>query len=242
MLVKEYISHVFQGQERESEHQYQAKHAESPYAGHVGDLEQELRNFYSDKVYYGNLKKSQLYAFLDFHKDKYEGEQIDFLDFVKQSPARVAHEDADEFNHLYFVPNYTERLGEWIGLREKEQKEKPFDNRITGYMSNEYIKSYFIDKFCHEKDSNGTPYFSAEEVKDFLHANFKDFNPRAKVVKRKSEALKAQAHIRRTVYQFYQKHSRSNKEKRRYCEMLRDNFHEFDESDFEETIVKGFSK
>ena len=79
-------------------------------------------------------------------------------------------------------------------------------------------------------------------MRHFLRANFRDFDPRAEIVKLKSAAGSAQAHIRRTVYAFYQEHSSSNSEKRRYCELLRDNFHEFDNSDFEESIVKNFSK
>ena len=59
MFVTQYLSHAYQGQEPENEHQYITQQPREHYGSRSVDLERELRDFYSDKVYYGNLKKSQ---------------------------------------------------------------------------------------------------------------------------------------------------------------------------------------
>jgi hypothetical protein len=254
MKFKEYISFVYKGQSADSPFQYETSHSEAFYQENHSVLEEELQQHFILWVYGKEVKKSQLFGFLDYHMKKYSGDKIDFWEFINTSPGRPFDPDEDKSSAIIIreyqrtVLNYVEPKQEWLNLKKEYAYSEytnfgGLDDRIEGNLSKPEIEAYFIEHFFHTKDKKGTPYFSEEEIEHFLHANFKDFEPKREVLKLKSKARMAQAYIKRTVYKFYCRHTTENsKEKRRYCELLRDNFHEFDKSDFENSIMANFSK
>jgi hypothetical protein len=77
---------------RECEHLYLTERPKEHYYIHPQDLRIELRNFYSNTAYSSAVKKSVRIAFPDFHRRKYQGEDMDFVELVKSSLGRVSYE------------------------------------------------------------------------------------------------------------------------------------------------------
>ncbi len=116
-----------------------------------------------------------------------------------------------------------------IVSREIKNNDSLPDIRIKGKLSKAEIEKYFMDAFS-EKQKDQSPILLEGQIKDFLHANFVDFNPSKEVIKFDTPNT-SQTQIRKIIYNFY----KQNKSKNRtdgYVVLLLNNFSLFKETAF----------
>ena len=250
MNFEEYISHVFKGKKPNSPFQYGTKHPQQYYEGNREALDQELRDHFASWLYMNEVKKSQRMAFLDYHMGAYEGDPLDFWDFVQHSPAKPFDPDMDDYMRLLMqsAPETGAKV-EWLQLRRdfayrRLRVFRQDDPRIKGRLDNAHIRQYFIGSFLPEK---GEPIMPREDVEYFLRANFAGFEPREEP--RLLETKGAQISITRIVRMFFDEHSIKTTEAQVYCQMLKDNFSVYGEttmkslkSNFAKCVAKSYAK
>lgn len=112
------------------------------------------------------------------------------------------------------------------------------DDRIKNCMCNkEEVREYFLQlkKF----KVNNIQVFTENQIDDFLHANFVDFNP-----KKPRKKMQCPPHlkkdIRQLVYTFYLKCSQVSRTDE-YAALLKNNFQVFDDTSLE-SLKKNFSR
>lgn len=240
MNIEEHLSFKFKGERLEAPYQYEAKLDKLHYEMNPSDLGAELTEHFRWWMYSLEVKKSQRFSFLDYHMSKYNGDPMDFWEFVKNSPAEVIGPDRDTYTVLVAreIANYVEPKIEWLELRKEYAYGNQHifdDNRIEGRKGIDYIHDYFISSFLPE---GREPIMSLEDVMHFLRANFKGFKP--KVEPKLLETNCKQIELTRIIRRFFNTHSKKNTEAQVYCKMMKDNFQTYMET-MPKSLVGNFA-
>ena len=228
MSLVEYISHVFNDTSTNSLYQYQAKHDKLYYENDPQALEKELEDHFIMWMYSPQVKKSQRFGFLDYHMGVYEGDPMDFWEFIKESPKEPIGPDKDPFTLFAYreMTKYVEPKMEWLEIRKEYayRRQMEFntainDTRIEGRKDNKYIESYFMNAFVPE---GCEAIMSKEDVHYFLRATFKGYSPIEKP--KLLETKGPQITVTRIIRAFYLEHYKKSSEANRYCKMMKDTF------------------
>jgi hypothetical protein len=131
-----------------------------------------------------------------------------------------------------------ELILEWPQLKEPLQQQ---DNRITGKLSKEEVKSYFmtLTEFPLNNNDGKVQVLSEQDVMYFLHSNFTNFQPKKEPKKFTITAINNTT-LTQFIYQFY-KLNCTKKRTIPYIHLLKNNFSIFDEIEFD-NLKKNFSR
>jgi hypothetical protein len=100
------------------------------------------------------------------------------------------------------------------------------DDRIKGRLSKEEIENYFMQFNQKQKDNNLA--LTNEQIKQLLHANFKDFKPRIPIRKLDTPNI-TKSELIEFVRVLHRRHNRSNRTGQ-YVALLKENFSIFDDT------------
>ncbi|WP_162056155.1 hypothetical protein [Pontibacter pamirensis] len=262
MNFKEYISYVFKEDLSDSPYQYKAKYHKEFYRKNSEILDQELRDYFASWLYTGEAKKSQRFAFLDYHMDMYAGEGMDFWDFVKSSPGWPYDPGMDDFTRVLFmsIPETGAKV-EWLKMRQEEaysRRRKPGtlqapppeeDHRLSVMRNGKLVDESEVKEWFRRemllKAFNDEPIISLTDFKTFLHAGFANFKETATVpADQKLEVNADGAFLKNLMFRFYKTY-RADKRDKPFREglstVLKKTFNEFEFQEVD-TIYNSLSR